>query len=533
MQSVLTHLPRFRGGIVLAATALAFFQFTQAGDVQAAPSPTVSPTPAPTATQPPNPFSFRGYFRAYDFTRQNASGFPSTANQLNQQSINFAVAPHLEYRFLNSGFSVGGSYIYANPLNGCADPRSTAFKCLTLSGAGALASPDHLNPDTTLPGYSLSTFYETYIQYDKNGLFAKVGTQVINTPWANASDTRIKPNAFEGADLSYRFTANLTLEVMDMARYQSRTTSDWLQSTLLTGAATELPHTKNPPANTGGFQYGRIGYISGNVATNLHYYHFDDLAYFGWLDGRYTLSHVARKPYIAIQVGQEKNVGSSIVGKINSQVYGMQVGVNVVKNVLFTAAADVLPFHIQTLPPGFTCSPTTAQITPAQTYPNPTAGYYVGANVPQCIPNPNGPPSVIFGGITSPYTFSYATDPLFTTSLTQGMVDRGPGSSEKLALSYTSSDKRLILYVSRAYYDYGFNNLPDQTAETVGDALYYLRPLPNKGPYHGLLLRYRYGVRTDDHSSALNYPPVVSAHSVYFGGLPYFVYNRAQLEYDF
>jgi hypothetical protein len=40
-------------------------------------------------------------------------------------------------------------------------------------------------------------------------------------------------------------------------------------------------------------------------------------------------------------------------------------------------------------------------------------------------------------------------------------------------------------------------------------------------------------VRTDDHSSALNVPPAFRANYVYFGGLPYFVYSRSQLEYDF
>lgn len=524
-----TLISRFRLGVVLAAAAFAFFQVERAADAQPAPIPTASPTPAPAPSEKPNPFLIRGYFRAYDFYRQNASGFPSTATQLNQQSANFAGSLTLGYRILNSGFSVAGSYLYANPLNGCADPRTTKFNCLTLTGPAAIAFPEHLNPDTTLPQYSLSTFYETYIQYDKNGLYGKFGNQVINTPWALAADTRLKPFAFQGADISYQFTPNLTFEVMDMDKFQPRTTSDWLQSTLLTGALTELPYTKNPPANTGGFQYGRVGWASPNLTTNLHYYHFDDLAWLGWLDGRYTLAHVPRKPYIAIQVGQEKNVGSSIVGRLNSQVYGAQVGVNVVKNVLFTAGADVIPFHTQTLSPGFTCSPTTAQVTPAQTFPNPTAGYYVGTNVPQCIPGTN---QVIDSGIASPYTFTTAADPLFTTSLTQGMIERGPGSSEKLALTYTSTDKRLILYFSKAWYDYGFNGFPDQTTETDGDALYRLNPV-RKGPYRGLILRYRYGVRTDDHASALNVSPVVAAHSVFFGSLPYFVYNRAQLEYDF
>jgi hypothetical protein len=47
------------------------------------------------------------------------------------------------------------------------------------------------------------------------------------------------------------------------------------------------------------------------------------------------------------------------------------------------------------------------------------------------------------------------------------------------------------------------------------------------------MLRYRYGVRTDDHSSALNFPTAISANGVYFGALPYVEFNRTQIEYDF
>jgi hypothetical protein len=138
------------------ATLLAFLELGCTGSAATSLYAAPPSTPAPKATAKPNPFTIRGYFRAYDFTRQNASGFPSTANQLNQQSANFAGSLHLDYRIPGSGFSVGVSYLYANPLNGCNDPRSTAFTCATLAGPAALMNPDHRNPDTTLPGYGLS-----------------------------------------------------------------------------------------------------------------------------------------------------------------------------------------------------------------------------------------------------------------------------------------------------------------------------------------------------------------------------------------
>jgi outer membrane porin, OprD family len=526
--------------MALALSALAFFQTERAADAQAIPSP--APTATPAARQAfansTNPFTVRGYVRAYDFTRQNASGFPSTAGTLNQQSLSLATSLHLEYRIFDSGFSLGGSYLYANPLNGCDNAASikTVPNCQVLGTQNVATSSNlqHLNPDNTLPGYGMSTFYEAYVQYNKKGFFARVGDQVINTPWTNASDSRLKPAAFQGADVSYKLGPRFSMEAMDMDRYQPRTTNDFVQANLLTGAANELPYGNapitNPAANTGGFHYSRIGYAAPNFTSNLHYYHFDDLANFVWLDGRYAFSRARFAPYIAIQAGDERNTGSSIVGQINSQVYGTQLGVNITKNVLLTVGADVIPRKIQNLPAGQVCTAATGQIKQSQTYPNPGAGFFVPTAAPQCIANPNGTFSVEYGGLASPYTDSYATDPLFTTSLTQGMVDRrAPGSSEKVALTYTSTNKRLVMSVSQAWYDYGFTGFPDQTAEANADAMYYFRPMA-PGPYHGLLLRYRYGVRTDDHSSALNYPGIPG---VYFGQSPYFVYNRAQLEYDF
>ncbi|HEY1867268.1 MAG TPA: hypothetical protein VGG70_03170, partial [Candidatus Cybelea sp.] len=58
-----------------------------------------------------------------------------------------------------------------------------------------------------------------------------------------------------------------------------------------------------------------------------------------------------------------------------------------------------------------------------------------------------------------------------------------------------------------------------------------------KGPYHGLMLRYRYGERYQSNTycgaAATNCVPGSSIGSTYLGGLPMFKYNRAMLEYDF
>jgi len=68
----------------------------------------------------PHPLSFRGFFRAYDFTRQNASKGIGGAGQVNQQSIELGLGLHGDYRFGHTPFPVGASHLVAISTDGCA-----------------------------------------------------------------------------------------------------------------------------------------------------------------------------------------------------------------------------------------------------------------------------------------------------------------------------------------------------------------------------------------------------------------------------
>jgi hypothetical protein len=84
--------------------------------------------PVRAQTPPPSPsptLNFRGSFRAYDFTRQNASKGIGGAGQVNQQSIELGLALHADYTFAK-WFSIGGTYELAQPTNGCGDPIAHA-----------------------------------------------------------------------------------------------------------------------------------------------------------------------------------------------------------------------------------------------------------------------------------------------------------------------------------------------------------------------------------------------------------------------
>ncbi|MDP9110290.1 MAG: hypothetical protein M3M96_01465, partial [Candidatus Eremiobacteraeota bacterium] len=144
-----------RGGTFLAAIVMACTTVALA-ETSATPASNVVAQASAAPSASPNPFTYKGFVRGYYFTRQNASG---SKPGVNQASFNAALNLHGQYTFADSGFSAGATYLYANPLNNCTTPASHfAPPC------GKVTAPS-LNPDDTLPGFTLSTLYEAYVQY--------------------------------------------------------------------------------------------------------------------------------------------------------------------------------------------------------------------------------------------------------------------------------------------------------------------------------------------------------------------------------
>jgi hypothetical protein len=510
-------------------------------------------SPAPTAT--PNPFSYSGYVRSYYFTRQNASNNPGTqwdtgkssaSNALNQASWNNAFSLHADYNFTGGGWYVGGSYLYANPTGSC-EPAALHAKggACTAGGANSPAPPSTY-PDDTLPGFGLSTFYEAYVAYKAYDFSGKVGDQLFNSPWANPSDSRLKPAAFQGADFGYTLSNGLTLEAADMIQFENRTASNFSSTTLLTsypagggGQASNLYYPGGAGKTTNGFIYGKVGYVAPSSAPQQwsadgYFYGVSDLVNMYWADGKYTFSKVPFTPYVALQGGYEQNAGASYIGKVQSSDIGIQLGATVKQNFgsfLVTAGFDDVPGKTDTvdLPKGVTCG-TNNQITAKAA----TLSYLLPLDAPQCSLNSNGTANIYYGGWASPYTDNYATDPFFTTSISQGMADRrSAGTSYKIAATFTSTNNRFVFFASDAWYNYFYGVTPvgangSTTNEWNLDGTYYLGVRKNpKAPFKGLVLRDRYAQRFIPNGF---YP---TGATFVGGGLPLFKYNRAQLEYDF
>ena len=144
----------------MAAVVLASTSFALA-ETKATPAPklTVAQETTPAATPTPNPFTYRGTLRAYNFTRQNASNYPGVqwnpakynSNAVNQSSFMLGADIHADYHFAGSGLYIGGGYFYGNPIDG----QCVVAKNHAKGGVCVTAVPPNTNPDDTLPGFTL------------------------------------------------------------------------------------------------------------------------------------------------------------------------------------------------------------------------------------------------------------------------------------------------------------------------------------------------------------------------------------------
>ncbi len=467
-----------------------------------------APPAAPQATPTPL-FTFGGDVRAFYFGRTNGDTCLTckTKGSPNATAFNFGGALHGQINIPHSPWSLGATYFGAYPFGA--------------NWPGPLHNIGY-NPevDNTVPGYSLSVLGEEYLQYKSPGTFGQTGRETltaVQSPWANSADTRILPAAYQGTLLSTSPMKDLTIGAMYMARWKSRVTSAFNSNTLLTSCNTAFFTGKGPvqgasgtftvpgdlctqQQTTHGFGQVSASYAFGGSGLGVSAYQYQvyDLIDMTWLTGQYNFNRAAKaNPYVAGQYLAENNEGESLLGTVHNHTIGGLIGATVYHNVTFTAGYDSAP-ATRYVVPSQRCKGTLASPT------GPTPGVIFGG-LPDTSDKsaPSGDVVCYGGGIASPYTDGYTSDPLYTTSLTQGMSEvTKPGTAVKATLIWLSNDRRLRLMASDAWYSY---SLPgsiktlgngDARAEFDFDVQYWLSPVRPGKPYKGFSIRQRYGDRT-------------------------------------
>jgi len=401
-----------------------------------------------------------GQIRSYYFSR--LYGTPAIPNQ-NAFALggilNVRTAPFL------GGLGLGVSFFTANSLGTHGADLATTDP--TLMG---------LNP-------AINALGQAYVQFQQPWILVRAGDQIINTPWMQSADARMLPATYQGLYLDVTPVRNLHFYGVRVFRWKSRTSSDYYKDNLyyqtgydgdpLYGGLATIPNTE-PQAN-GTLAFGS-SYALGGAKVQAWYYDFYRFANMFYGDASYTLKTSSGfSPFIGAQYVREwlgNNAFSQFNapllgynGSVDSTAYGIRVGLNFPGGNLSWAYNAISPH----------------------------AG------------------SVGDGSIISPYTVGYAFDPLYTTSMTRGLVELGPGDAWKVKATYNAFGKAVLIMAAFARYH---TYLHGSGNDTYLDITYF-----PKGSLKGLSIRDRVEVNNGGQYLAPNNRS--------------FIYNRVMLTYQF
>jgi len=270
--------------------------------------------------------------------------------------------------------------------------------------------------------------------------------------------------AFQGTQLNGNLTPTLNLGVMYIPRFRARANSAFNANTLLTSCDTAFPTGKGPivgvagtftvpgdPCNKPQHSQGFLQFSAQatfphiGLAAQAYQYEIYDITTMTYVNAVWNFNKGARaNPYVAGQFLDESSTGNHLVGLVHNSTYGGQFGATIAKNLNLIV--------------GYNGSPALSSVVAAQncgTASSPkaasTRGVFGGVSDTS---TPGLPPRLVTcwrGGIASPYTDNYATDPLYTTQISQGLADvHKPGTGSKIALAWQSNDKRLRILASNA-----------------------------------------------------------------------------------
>ncbi|MDE2235954.1 MAG: OprD family outer membrane porin [Gammaproteobacteria bacterium] len=399
--------------------------------------------------------TYNGYFREYYFTRN----YTADTAPFNQKANDFGGMFNYLSPTFGGGFSAGGTFWAAQDIFGLNnDTQNYAHLDTTLAG--------------TQPIYTLG---QAYLQWKNDMVLIRGGNQLLSTPWMGASDSRMVPATYQGLLVDFTLTKGLDLVLAREFRWKSRTSSTFSATTLYNANGFEDIYGGSPNANVGtqtnnGTAAAGLTYKAAGLSAEAWYYDFYDLTTAAYGNASYVFNTGGGiAPVIGAQYLHESHGSDNLLqSSVSNSTYGAMAGIQ------FSTDSLVASYnHISASNSDFRN-----------------------------------------GGIVSPYSAGYATDPLYTTSMTAGLVEKGVGNAWKLAGTFYFVDKQLRLIAGYARY----NTEPyfADTNETDIDVTWFF-----SGNLKGLSLRNRLGI--------------VHGLNGSYGApnLGTFYYNRLMVQYDF
>lgn len=303
-----------------------------------------------------------------------------------------------------------------------------------------LNDSDHIKVNKRL-GDDLEVLAESYISISAFDSALTVGRQKINSPLINAGDAFIVPFTFQGLSYINKGVSNFQFEFDYIDDIKNRNSSEFLG---VGEWSTNRYGLEDVTSTSGTINFGAT-YKSSPVKVEAWLTRFSELFDSLYLRGDYHFAAGGEmKPFVGLQYVTQSDSGDSLLGKVDSNLFGVQAGASFGKVKL-------------------------------------VFGYNSVTEQKGAFKN---------GAFLAPYSFS--TSPIFTNNMLQTVENTDSGAAGKLTLFYKPNGS-VQLKVSHAQFD--FDNVVDRDA-TDFDLSYKF-----SGYAKGLSLRWRVEIVGSDEPS--------------------------------
>ncbi|UPG89887.1 OprD family porin [Luteibacter aegosomaticola] len=279
-----------------------------------------------------------------------------------------------------------------------------------------------MGPDNVIDGFS-----QAYLEYANKWVTVRAGDQYLSTPWMGQSDSRVIPASYQAASVDFKPAKGWDIYAIRSLRWKSRTSDGYNDDNVyypstyhgdsMYGNNGSLPASARSQDGT-----TAIGstYVTKGLKAQAWYYDFEHFGQMGYIDGMYTFPIDSEvKPFLGAQIVRETSGSNNVIVDTHTKITGK--------------AGERVDASAWGLDAGFSLG---------------HAKFDVSYNKLDSDRNAVG-----YGAIISPYTNTYATDPLYTTSMLRGLVEQGAGHAWKARAQYNFLNDDLQVITSYAHYD--------------------------------------------------------------------------------
>ncbi|MFM0731727.1 OprD family outer membrane porin [Paraburkholderia sediminicola] len=189
---------------------------------------------------------------------------------------------------------------------------------------------DHSDDPSKVDSYlgpNITTLGQAYLRWEHKDFSVTAGNQELDVPFASTYDWRMAPQLFQGAAAKYGDADNY-VTAFRMFRFKSYIDNSFTRQTTYNSDIDPYSPVGNKTTNgfygVGGVRTVPLDPVA--LKGQAWYMGYLDYARMTYLEGQVNVTQGAIQPFAAAQFFYETGDGKQLLGPINSQVYGLQVG---------------------------------------------------------------------------------------------------------------------------------------------------------------------------------------------------------------